>query len=291
MNNIIKHLEPQIRPSTLIVAFAGWPDASQAATDAINFLIQGLPALKFAEIDPEEFFVFSEERPEVRIGQNNERVLLWPENDFYCHSFQQKDRNIILLNGTEPNIKWKKFISLVFQIVTEQKVDKIISVGSLLDAVPHTRPLRISGSSTSTQEAKKIEWSGVRKSKYQGPTSIHSLFVDACKSEDIIHTSLWVHCSHYVNSNTNPRAAYTLLKNLKEICEIQVDLSELKISAERFDVQMDKAIEDDPEISSYVSQLEENYDSSSVSLDEIPNHESVVEELEDFLRSQSPGNS
>jgi len=291
MNNIIKHVEPQIRPSTLIVAFAGWPDASQSATDAINFLIQGLPALKFAEIDPEEFFVFSEERPEVRIGQNNERVLLWPENDFYCHSFQQKDRNIILLNGTEPNIKWKKFISLVFQIVTEQKVDKIISVGSLLDAVPHTRPLRISGSSTSTQEAKKIEWSGVRKSKYQGPTSIHSLFVDACKSEDIIHTSLWVHCSHYVNSNTNPRAAYTLLKNLKEICEIQVDLSELKISAERFDVQMDKAIEDDPEISSYVSQLEENYDSSSVSLDEIPNHESVVEELEDFLRSQSPGNS
>ncbi|MFL2761640.1 MAG: PAC2 family protein [Dehalococcoidia bacterium] len=291
MNNIIKHLEPQIRPSTLIVAFAGWPDASQAATDAINFLIQGLPALKFAEIDPEEFFVFSEERPEVRIGQNNERVILWPENDFYCHSFQQKDRNIILLNGTEPNIKWKKFISLVFQIVSEQKVDKIISVGSLLDAVPHTRPLRISGSSTSTQEAKKIEWSGVRKSKYQGPTSIHSLFVDACKSEDIIHTSLWVHCSHYVNSNTNPRAAYTLLKNLKEICEIQIDLSELKISAERFDVQMDKAIEDDPEISSYVSQLEENYDSSSVSLDEIPNHESVVEELEDFLRSQSPGNS
>lgn len=291
MNNIIKHVEPQIRPSTLIVAFAGWPDASQSATDAINFLIQGLPALKFAEIDPEEFFVFSEERPEVRIGQNNERVLLWPENDFYCHSFQQKDRNIILLNGTEPNIKWKKFISLVFQIVTEQKVDKIISVGSLLDAVPHTRPLRISGSSTSTQEAKKIEWSGVKKSKYQGPTSIHSLFVDACKSEDIIHTSLWVHCSHYVNSNTNPRAAYTLLKNLKEICEIQVDLSELKISAERFDVQMDKAIEDDPEISSYVSQLEENYDSSSVSLDEIPNHESVVEELEDFLRSQSPGNS
>ena len=291
MNNIIKHLEPQIRHSTLIVAFAGWPDASQAATDAINFLIQGLPALKFAEIDPEEFFVFSEERPEVRIGQNNERVILWPENDFYCHSFQQKDRNIILLNGTEPNIKWKKFISLVFQIVSEQKVDKIISVGSLLDAVPHTRPLRISGSSTSTQEAKKIEWSGVRKSKYQGPTSIHSLFVDACKSEDIIHTSLWVHCSHYVNSNTNPRAAYTLLKNLKEICEIQIDLSELKISAERFDVQMDKAIEDDPEISSYVSQLEENYDSSSVSLDEIPNHESVVEELEDFLRSQSPGNS
>ena len=185
----------------------------------------------------------------------------------------------------------EEFISLVFQIVSEQKVDKIISVGSLLDAVPHTRPLRISGSSTSTQEAKKIEWSGVRKSKYQGPTSIHSLFVDACKSEDIIHTSLWVHCSHYVNSNTNPRAAYTLLKNLKEICEIQIDLSELKISAERFDVQMDKAIEDDPEISSYVSQLEENYDSSSVSLDEIPNHESVVEELEDFLRSQSPGNS
>ena len=101
MDNIIKHVEPQIRPSTLIVAFAGWPDASQAATDAINFLIQGLPALKFAEIDPEEFFVFSEERPEVRIRRNNKRVILWPENEFYCHSFQQKDRNIILLNAID----------------------------------------------------------------------------------------------------------------------------------------------------------------------------------------------
>lgn len=291
MNNIIKYVEPQIRPSTLIVAFAGWPDASQAATDAINFLIQGLPALKFSEIDSEEFFVFSEERPEIRIQKDNTRVLLWPENEFYCHSLQHKDRNIILLNGTEPNIRWKNFISLIMNIADEQKVDRIISVGSLLDAVPHTRPLRVSGSSSSTQVAKKIEWSGVRKSKYQGPTSIHSLFADECKSANIIYTSLWVHCSHYVNSNTNPRAAYTLLKNLKEISGLQVDLSELKISAERFDLQMDKAIEDDLEISTYVTQLEENYDSANVDLDEIPNHESVVAELEDFLRSQSSGNS
>ena len=93
-----------------------------------------------------------------------------------------------------------------------------------------------------------------------------------------------------MNSNTNPRAAYTLLKNLKEISGLQVDLSELKISAERFDLQMDKAIEDDLEISTYVTQLEENYDSANVDLDEIPNHESVVAELEDFLRSQSSGN-
>src|SRR5438046_2741014 len=98
--------EPVLRKPVLLLAFAGWNDASAVATTALKFLVTRWDAKKFAEIDPEDFYNFMRVRPHVRIEEDFQRYITWPENSFYYHIDPLLDRDFILLTGIEPSLKW-----------------------------------------------------------------------------------------------------------------------------------------------------------------------------------------
>ena len=285
---MIEHEPDDRRLPTMIAAFGGWPDAAEAATRAIRYLARKLPARKFAEIDPEEFYDFTVTRPHTRVNRQGRRVIRWPRNDFYRYVGEDGESgNLLLFIGTEPNLRWRAYSNIVADVAARSGVETVISLGALLDAVPHTREPRVTGRASSTALTDKAKWLGIENSGYQGPTGIHTAFADACDRMGLEHASIWGHSPHYVQTSPNPRISHALLLKLHNLIEFSADLTELRLAGEAFVEDVSKAIEDQPKISAYVSKLERRYDESHrPEDDDIPEPDEMVRELERFLRSQ-----
>ena len=162
----------------------------------------------------------------------------------------------------------------------------IVSLGALLDAVPHTREPKVTGRASSSELTQKAEWLGIRNSGYQGPTGIHTAFMDACSKMDLPYASIWGHCPHYVQTSPNPRVSHALLLKLRSLVDFDIEMEELRLSGVAFEDEVSKAISKQPEVSTYVERLERRHDAANAPPDEIPNPETLVQELEDFLKSQ-----
>ena len=290
MNGLIVHEAPTTKLKTMVVAFAGWPDAAEAATRAIRYMVRKLPTTKIVEIDPEEYYDFTVNRPQTRVNRQKERTIRWPCNEFYSYIPENDPENGLLLYvGTEPNLKWRTFSDAVLQVADMAQVELIVSLGALLDAVPHTREVRITGRASSQELRKKAQWLGIQNSGYQGPTGIHSAFSDACSKRELPHANIWSHCPHYVQTTPNPIASYALLERLKNLVKLDLDMSELGLAGEAFQEEVSKAIAKQPDVKSYVSRLETQYDESITASEEMPTRSDMVYEIEEFLRSQTGG--
>ena len=286
MDGLITHEKVGPRLPTMIVAFAGWPDAAESATRALRYLVRKLPARKFAEIDPEEFYDFTVVRPQTRVNRRGERTMRWPRNDFYYFAAEDGSNGLLLYVGTEPNLRWRAFSNIIVDVANRRGVELVVSLGALLDAVPHTREPRVTGRASTKELTQRVEWMGIRNSGYQGPTGIHTAFMDACEKNGLDHASIWGHCPHYVNSSPNPKVSYALLTRLRSLVEFDIDLEELRLTGETFQEEVSKAISKQGDVSAYVERLERGYDEANEPSGDIPSPDDMVAELEDFLKSQ-----
>ena len=288
MNGLIIHDENKIKLSTMVVAFAGWPDAAEAATRAIRYMVRKLPTSKLAEIDPEEYYDFTINRPHVRLNKSKERIIKWPTNEFHTYiPKNDPDNGILFYVGTEPNLKWRTFSETILEVADRTGVELVISLGALLDAVPHTRKMRITGRSSNKDLIQKIDWLNTTTTGYQGPTGIHASFAEGCEKRKLPHASIWSHCPHYVQTSPNPIASYALLEKLKNIIPIDIDMNELFLAGEAFQQEVSRAIDKQPDVKSYVSKLESQYDKTTEITSGIPSGKDMVEEIEEFLKSQT----
>jgi proteasome assembly chaperone (PAC2) family protein len=288
IDDLIVHEQSHQKLPTMIVAFSGWPDASDSATGAVRYLIDGLRATKFAEIDPEEFFDFTSVRPETLINDEGERVIRWPANEFYYYTDDDPSRNLLLFVGTEPNLKWRAFSKLMVGIAEQSGVELVVSLGALFDAVHHTRDPLVTGRASSPELKQKVQCLGVRNSEYQGPTGIHTAFMDACNKSGFSQASIWGHSPHYVNTSPNPKVTYALLERLKSLCYFDVPMAELQESAEGYVFEVNEVIAKKSDVKAYVKKLEQRYDVASLGSEEMPSGEAMIAEIEKYLWSQEP---
>ena len=286
MDGLITHEKVEAELPTMLLAFAGWPDAAEAATRALRHMVGRLEATKVASIDPEEFYDFTVVRPQTRITEG-ERVVTWPVNDFYAYAPEDESAGLLIYIGTEPNLKWRTFSQIIMQLAEEHSVEMVVALGALMDAVPHTREPRVTGRASSPELNQKVEWLGIGKTNYQGPTGIHSAFIDACAKKGLPHVSIWGHSPHYVNTTPNPKVSYSLLQKLRTLVEFEIDLEEMREAGEKFEGEVTKLISRQSEMRGYVKKLEQRYDKSYGPSGEIPSPGDMVRELEEFLKSQS----
>ena len=287
MDGLIEHQTLDMKLPTMITAFAGWPDAAEAATRAVRYLVRKLPAKKFAEIDPEEFYDFTVTRPHTRVNRYGKRIIRWPRNDFYCFTDDDESKNLLLFIGTEPNLRWRAYSNIITEIATRSQVELVISLGALLDAVPHTREPRVTGRASSSELTGKAKWLGIQNSGYQGPTGIPTAFTEACNMRELEHASIWGHSPHYVQTSPNPQVSHALLTKLNNLVDFNVDLEELYLAGQAFEEDVSKAINSQSDVGAYVAKLERRYDASRQPEDgEIPDPGDMVRELENFLRTQ-----
>ena len=273
---------PALRRPVLISAFRGWNDGGQAATVAAAFLARQWDATRFADIDPESFMDFQAVRPTVTLDAGLTRRIEWPENVFFHATVPGTDRDAVILLGVEPNLRWRTFGDLITGLARDLKVELVITLGSLLADVPHTRPAPVTGSATDPDLIDKL---GLQASRYEGPTGMVGVLHDACASAGLKSASLWAAVPHYVSLTPSPRAAKALVDRLSELLGADVDTSELDEAADAYAQQVSEAVASDEETAAYVQELERRVDELAEEKD-LPSGDALAAELTRYLREQ-----
>ena len=273
---------PSLRRPVLITAFRGWNDGGQGASLAAGFLARNWQAARFADIDPEEFFDFQATRPHVSLVDGVTRQVDWPDNAFYHAEIPGTDRDAMLLLGIEPNVRWRTFTTLVAELATDLGVELVVTLGSLLADVPHTRPCPVTGSASDAALVRRL---GLSTSRYEGPTGIVGILHDACRRAGISSASLWAAVPHYVSLTPSPKAALALSDRLGDLLEADIDTSELAEAAENYSEQVSEAVASDPDTAAYIEELEQRADTLAEEAD-LPSGDALAAELTRFLRER-----
>lgn len=276
---------PALEHPVLIAAFRGWNDGGQGATLAGGYLARLWDAERFAELDPEGFVDFQSTRPTVSLDEGLARRIEWPENVFFHASIPGLGRDAVLLLGVEPNVRWKTFTGLVVGLAKELGVELVVTFGSLLADVPHTRPAPVTGAAS---DPKLVEELGLEHSRYEGPTGIVGVLLDACRREGLPGVSLWSAVPHYVSLAPSPRAARALVERLGVLLGCAIDTEELVAAEEAYADQVSEAVASDAETSAYVEELERRADmvEELTEPEDLPSGESLAAELTRFLRER-----
>src|ERR671930_678712 len=277
---------PGLREPVLISAFRGWNDGGQGASLAGGYLAKTWEAERFAEIEPEGFFDFQSTRPHVSLVEGRTRRIDWPENAFYHAPIPGVERDAVLLLGIEPNLRWQSFTKMIVDLARELEVKMLITLGSLLADVPHTRPSPVTGGAT---DPELIERLGLQRSRYEGPTGIVGVLHDACNTAKIPSASLWAAVPHYVSLAPSPRAALALCHRLGDILGTTIDTGELDEAAGGYSEQGGEAVASDEETAAYVAELEQRADVIDEE-ENLPSGETLAAELTRFLRERERGN-
>jgi proteasome assembly chaperone (PAC2) family protein len=282
MSELKVSFRPELKKPVLVCAFRGWNDGGQGASLSGGYLAKLWGAERFADIEPEGFYDFQATRPHVSLVEGMTRRIDWPENAFFHATIPDTDRDAVLLLGVEPSLRWRTFTSLVLGLAQELGVELVVTFGSLLADVPHTRPAPITGAAT---DPELVESLGLEPSRYEGPTGIVGVLHDACREAEIPSVSLWSAVPHYVSLAPSPRAALALVRRFGELLQVEIDLSELEQASEEYSEQVTEAVSTDAETSSYVEELERRVDMLAEEED-LPSGETLAAELTRYLRER-----
>ncbi|MGO9321721.1 MAG: PAC2 family protein [Solirubrobacteraceae bacterium] len=278
-----------LRAPAMVCAFQGWNDAGDAASSAVSFLASALEARRFARIDSEEFYDFQANRPCIRFAENDrseigEREIAWPTVEIFEASAPRAPRDLVLVQGVEPSMRWRAFSSHMVDLAEALGVQVVVSLGALLGDVPHTRPVAMSGHAS---DAALLERLGIQASSYEGPTGIVGVLHTACAQAGLPSASLWASVPHYVAAAANPKAALALLRRVEVLIGVSVDASELESSAADYERQVGMAVRSDPDIQAFVERLEQAADSEEQSApEELPSGDILASEFQRFLRQR-----
>ncbi|HZU14172.1 MAG TPA: PAC2 family protein [Chloroflexota bacterium] len=281
----VLHIEsfPALRSPYFLAAFAGWNDAAQVATHALETLAEGWDADPFAEIDPEEFYDFSETRPTVSIEPSGMRALDWPSNIFYGH-VTGAAHDVVLLIGVEPQLRWRTFARAIVDLAQRLNVRALITLGGLLADVPHTIEPRLTGFVLGGGDLPGLSDLGIRMSSYEGPTGIVGVLHDFWRETGQPAISLWGNVPHYISAAPNPGVALALLRRVETILGTPVPVGPLELQQGAFQTQVDAALSQNPEAAAYVQELEQAFRDDTPP----PAGPDLIADLENFLRLRRP---
>ena len=295
MDNVEFDREPPANLTTMVMAFGGWIDAGRAATGALRHLTRDLRAERLARINPEEFFVFTQERPEVRLRADGDRDILWPRSEFFTwHPADGRD-GLLLFCGPEPHQRWQTYTKAFLDVAERCGVRRIVSLGALLAGAPHTRPVRVTARSDDPAARSLLEaWGIYRPPTYEGPTGISSVVLDAAERRGMHHIGFMGQAPHYLPESENPAAIETLVSYVARLLNLSPDMSHFAEAIADFRTQCDRAVARDRATREHVRKLEQEYDAEAG--EERPplpagelDSEKLMRELQDFLRKQREG--
>ncbi|MFM2154318.1 MAG: hypothetical protein RL382_219 [Actinomycetota bacterium] len=281
------HQIPLLREPIMIMAFSGWNDAAEAASGAVEHLLSGwrdknddvLPEL-IAEVESEDFYDFQVNRPVISIDESEIRSITWPSTQVFGMLIPSMKRDLVIVTGVEPSMKWKSFTADLLDLADDLEVSLIVSLGSLLADTPHTRPISVTGTGAHPSIAHRL---GVSVSKYEGPTGILGIIQDGCMRRGIDAISLWAAVPHYASNAPSPKATLALINTLEEFLDVKIPLSDLPEKADAWEREVNDLAADDSEIADYVKALEESKDAA-----ELPDvsGDTIAREFERYLRRQ-----
>jgi proteasome assembly chaperone (PAC2) family protein len=265
------------RPA-LIAAFEGWNDAGEAASGVVNHLGIAWQATPIGAVDPEEFYDFQVTRPVLEVSDGRTDRLVWPTTRLSLAQPEGMSRDLVLVHGIEPNMRWRAFCDDLVGSFTELGVELVILLGALLADSPHTRPVQVTAAATDTVLAAQLH---VEPVDYKGPTGIVGVLQHACAAAGIPSVSLWAAVPHYVAQAPSPKATLALLRGVEDVLDTTLPLADLPEEARAWERGVDELAEQDTEVAEYVKTLEDAKDAT-----ELPeaSGDAIAREFERYLR-------
>jgi proteasome assembly chaperone (PAC2) family protein len=279
-----EHRPDGLRAPAVVCAFKGWNDAADAATSAATFVGGALGASRFATIDPEEFYDFQATRPQIKLVEGQTREIVWPAVELFEARVPRAPRDLIVVTGSEPSFRWRTFTKLIVELVEALGAQLVVTLGSLLADVPHTRAVSVTGLASDPALISRLS---LNSSSYEGPTGIVGVLHAACQEAGIPSASLWAAVPHYIAATPNPKAALALVRKLEGLVGIAVDASELETAAADYERQVNMAVQSDPDVQAFVERLEQ---AAGTEPDDdpgpLPSGETIARDLQRFLRQR-----
>ncbi len=287
--------EPPATLTTLVMAFGGWIDAGHAATGALRHLVSDLSAARLAQIVPEEFFVFTQERPEVRLTPDGGREIHWPRSEFFSWQPGDAQEGLLLFSGPEPHQRWQTYTRAFLDVAARCGVKRIVSIGALLAGAPHTRPIRVTARCSDAASRSLLEtWGIYRPPTYEGPTGITTVILDAAERRGMHHVGFMGQAPHYLRDSENPAAVEALVTYVARLLHLTPDMSSFAEAIREFRTQCDRAVAKDRSTREHVRQLEQEYDATAG--EEQPplpggelDSDKLMRDLGEFLRKHQEG--
>lgn len=278
---------PGLRTPVVIMAFTGWSDTGTVTTDTAQHLVDAYGGERFLTVDPEDYYVFTDSRPHVRIDEEGVRRLEWPKNEAYFARIPDAPNDLVIVMGAEPNLRWRTFSERMADVIAGLNPSLICTLVARPAATPHTRPIPVTGSSADPRLAARF---GLGRSLYQGPTGILGVLHDALRRRGTNLISLAAGVPHYLNVEENPPATLALLHALEPVLGITPPIGDLEDEVAAFASRVEEASRGDDQIASYVRTLEEGYgegEEEEVQPEaggELPSADDILRDVEDFLR-------
>ena len=272
---------PSLTEPVMVAAFEGWNDAGEAASAAITHLREVWQAELLTELDPEEYYDYQVNRPHISLDDSGVRQLEWPSTRVYVARIPLYPRDVVLIQGIEPNMRWQQFTRELLGLAAELDVTMVVTLGALLSDSPHTRPVPVTGSTSDARLAADL---GMEPSSYEGPTGIVGVIQEACERFGLPAVSLWAAIPHYVGQAPSPKGTLALVRKIEDVLDIPVPLGDLVEESRAWELGVDELAEDDEEVADYVRQLEQARDTT-----ELPeaSGEAIAREFERYLRRRA----
>lgn len=280
----------QLTDPVVIAAFAGWNDAAEAASGVIDHLVDSWQAELVTALDPEDYYDFQVNRPMVSFDRDRSdetddrpgpRQITWPTTRLYAAHPPGSDRDVLLIRGVEPNMRWRSFCAELLAQVDDSSAQLVVVLGALLADSPHTRPIPVTA--TSTDPELSSSW-GLEPSRYEGPTGITGVFADACGRLGVPAVSVWAAIPHYIAHPPCPKATLAMLGKVESLLDLPMPEGELPELARAWQRGADELSQDDPEVAEYVQSLEEQRDAA-----DLPeaSGDAIAAEFERYLRRRN----
>jgi len=272
---------PELVDPVMVAAFEGWNDAGDAASSAVAHLREVWTAEPLTELDPEEYYDYQVNRPQISLDEAGIRQITWPTTRFFVARLPLSARDVLLVQGIEPNMKWQQFTRELLGLAAELDIRMVVTLGALLSDTPHTRPVPVTGSCTDAALGARL---GLEPSQYEGPTGIVGVLQDACTRFGIPSASFWAAVPHYVAQPPCPKATLALIRRVEDLLDMPVPLGDLVEDARAWEVGVDELASDDEEVAEYVKHLEEARDTA-----DLPeaSGEAIAREFERYLRRRA----
>lgn len=260
---------------TLVVAFEGWNDAGESASNAARFLIEAIGGLEISGVDSQNYYDFQFARPQVSLDEDGKRVFRWPNAAVYRPALTELF-NLRVLLGVEPSRNWIEFAREIADTIEGEEIDSVVFLGAMLADAPHTRPIQITATSTNQLVCDSVP---AEKSLYEGPVGILSILSAEFEKREIPTMSLWAAVPHYVHNGPVPKSTLALINALQELLGIQFDQGDLPSEAFKWERAVDELAEADEDLAEYVTSLEKTRDENDEATGD-----TIAAEVEQFLR-------
>jgi len=246
---------PTLRAPILLTAFAGWGDGALAATSALQYLVDQYKAERLSGLDSDALYDYSTTRPLSRLRENGEREIVWPSLDLYACPLPEAERDLLLLFGPEPDLRWRSCATAILEAAQRADVSSVVALGSYWDRVTHLGAPQLTARAQAVELREALVNLHLPESGYEGPTGFTSALLDACAQAGLAAAGLSARAPHYAQGLGQPRLAAALLETAGRLVGVSLNARELDEAGREQDRELTARLKEEPKLWAYVEQL------------------------------------